>query len=156
MRGLRALRLLRRHYVTLISFLVVGAVGALALTSHDFDVASGAVSENAPPEEQAGISNLAPPFPTVTPTLTGHRPLALVYLVTDDTQANKLTLTYSTLVWDTVLTDPEYTLHTPPVHVLVAGTPKAESAAIERLNRLIQAADMQGLDLRVVDLRSAK
>ena len=147
----RALRLLRCHCLTLTSFLVVGAVATIALTSHDFVVASGSARDNTPIEGPITAVTDA-----LTPSAVAQHPLALVYLVTSEEQASRLDLTYSSLIWDTVLTDPNYESHTRPIHVLIAGTPKEESDAIQQLNNLIRIADAESFDLRIVDLRPDK
>ena len=134
---------LRKHGMTVVSAVLIAAISLLALRNDAFEVQTGEEFEAPAVAARAPL----PPAPSPTPTPRPPREQALVFLVVDDFHAWQIAGTFSTLVWDTPQSREPY------VHFLVAGTPETQSAAIQQLNGLIEAATLHQVDLRVVDLR---
>ena len=152
--GLHGLRLLRRHYVTLMSAIILAVTGALALTSTSFEIAKGnqegtaqAATTLLPPSPAPQDSRASPALPV------RQRRLVIVYLVEDDDQKRKASDTFGGLIWDNHLETGGQDRVIDRQYVL-AGTPEAESTAIRLLNYYLEIAAARQFDLRVVDLRS--
>ena len=152
--GLRALRLIRRHYVSMISAVVLSVAGGVALTSASFelpDTTPEAGAGAAPAAILADAAVRASPAPLVRPAR--QRRQAIIYLVMDETQGDHLVETHSNLIWDNHMTEDYQSL---AVDYLVANSPETESDAIRELNYYIEMAAMRHVDLRVIDLRPGR
>jgi hypothetical protein len=154
--GLRALRIARRHYVSLVSAAVLAVAATVALTSASFELPS-TEGGAAPPPAQEQALQLPAAAPTATPTATAASTRlprqVLVYLVSDRAEGDRLILTHNRLVWDNVIVEPFQDVI---VRYLIAGTPETEATAIGSLNYFIEIAQLHDDDLRIIDLRPGR
>jgi hypothetical protein len=152
---LRALRVARRHYVSLLSATVLAGAAGVVLTSASFELAgspaNGAASAAVEAIPAPGNRTLSQAAAVPTPERTWR--LAIVYLVEDEAHGQRIIETYSTLVWDNRRPDD---FRAPLIRYLVAGTPEAELDAIRNLNYFLEVATVHQFDLQVVDLRPGR
>jgi hypothetical protein len=136
---LRGLRLLRQHYLTLVSASVLAALAVIVLTSDSFESRDAGSTPKTAAVDEAASPIVPPP----------HRPIVLFYVVNDAAQRDEIAAA--------VHADRDaFGAGGPPIDTivyLIAGTKQEESRTIERLNFEEIAAELSGVEMRVIDVR---
>jgi len=137
-----SLRLLRTHYLSLVSAAVLSVLAFLVLTSDSFESREpGRSTATRSVQNESDAALAAQPRP--------RRPTVLFYVVEDGEQRDAIA--------DAVASDRfAFDRGTPPVDYivyLIAGTKDEEAQTIERLNFEEWAAQQGGVDMRVIDVR---
>lgn len=140
--GRAAWHVASRHYFSLLSAAVLGVLAFLVLTSDSFESQEPAGRRDATSTQNKSDAALAlQPRP--------RRPSILFYVVQDDRQRDAIAAAVSSDRF-------AFTGGTPPVDYivyLVAGTQEEEARTIDRLNFEEWAAQQNGVDMRVIDVR---
>jgi hypothetical protein len=138
----RSLRLLRRHYLSLISAAVLSLLAFLVVTGNSFES-----RQPAQPAPVRSVQNESDAAPAIQPH--PRRTSVLFYLVEDARQRD--------VIADAVASDRfAFESGTPPVDqiiYLIAGTKEEEARTIDRLNFEEWAAQQSRVDMRVIDVR---
>ena len=138
MLGRRVRRTLGRHYLTLASVAVIGALFATVMSSDSF------VSREPQARDQ-----VAAPAPHATSRTMPPRHTVLFFVVNDQRQLEDIREAFV----DDAPARAGGPLQVDEVHFLLAGTEQEEAAAITRLNAEVLLVQGTTIDLKVVDVR---